>query len=96
MNTEMTIFQSGLFIATGLVGIATLVFALDHKKSVWLFFLPWLTVILAASWFIFTQEYYSRPDVSLGGPIRIDLVLFPPLVIFCIYAGIQRIFQKKK
>ena len=93
MNTEMSIFQSGLFIATILTGITTLVLA-DRKASAWLFFLPWLTVALSIAWFVATKEYYSRHDVLLGVPIRVDLVLFPPLSIFCIYTGIRRILKK--
>jgi len=93
---DMSIMQSALFIGTSVAGITTVALFFDKRASTWLLCLPWLTILLAASWFILTKGYYSRSDVQLGVPIRIDLVLFPPLILFCCVAGAIRIYIRKQ
>ena len=90
---DMSTLQSLLFIGTSAAGVTTLVLYFTRRKSAWLFILPWAAILLGAAWFLVSNDYYSQRAVQIDVPIRIDLVLFPLMMLFCCVVGTMRIYN---
>lgn len=85
-----------LFWSAMALNLATAIVYLSARKSVWLFFIPWIGLGLGFASFTLCRSYYAQPEVSLSVPIRIDLVLLPPLMFFAAFAGIARLIGMRQ
>ncbi len=89
MNT--TLFM--LFWGAMAVNVGTLILFFSARNTAWLLLTPWIGLALGFAWFTACRSYFAQPEVSLGVPIRIDLVLLPPLMAFAVIAGVARIIR---
>jgi hypothetical protein len=78
------------------VGIGNVVLFFFRRQSPWLVLTPWINLALGSAWFTLCRSYFAQPEVSLDVPIRIDLVLLPPLMLFAVFAGIWRLVSGQK
>ena len=90
---DLSALHSLVLLGTYASGIATVTLFFTRRTSVWLFILPWAAILLATAWFVVSKDYYSQHAVQLDVPIRIDLVLFPPMMVFSCVAGAMRILH---
>jgi len=87
MNSTLMI----LFWGAMLLNIITLALFISKRESTWLYLTPWIGLALGFMWFVQCRSYFAQPEVLLDVPIRIDLVLLPPLMAFALYTGVVRL-----
>ena len=90
---EMDATLMMLFWGAMAVNVVTVILFSSIRKTAWLYLTPWIGLALGVAWFAGCRSYFAQPEVSLDVPIRIDLVLLPPLMVFAVFAGIVRIIR---
>lgn len=82
-----------LFWGAMAVNLVTVILFLSVRRTKWLLLTPCVGLTLGFAWFALCRSYFAQPEVSLGVPIRVDLVLLPPLMVFAAFAVIVRLTQ---
>jgi hypothetical protein len=83
MDTHLLLlFWSGMA-----ANLCSVMLFFTRRGTKWLLLVPWIGLVLGSAWFVSCRTYYAQPEVSLNVPIRVDLVMLPPLMIFSLFAG---------
>jgi len=79
---------SGLlfFMAIILGFFSTVAFSATNSKQRRLL-IPWIALAAGVSYFLVSTAYFSLPEVSVTVPIRIDIPIIIPFMLYALYVG---------
>lgn len=55
--------------------------------------IPWIALAAGGAYFLISLWYFHQPEISLGVPIRLDIPILVPFLLYSLYVGIA---TKKK
>ena len=87
-----------LFFATILLGMcSTAAFSAIQKTQARLM-IPWVALAAGAGYFLLATAYFSLPEVAATGPIRLDIPILAPFMLYALYVGVASLnrFSPKK
>jgi len=89
IDTELLL----LFWSAMAINAATVALYFTRRNTVWLFVIPWIGLILGIIYFANCQTYFDQQEVQLSVPIRVDLVMLPPLMLFSGFSAAARLVK---
>ena len=79
-ETEATL--GALLRITMVINACSLITLIGQRHLRFLRVIPWAASVVGVAYFSYAHWYFSQPEVLLGVPIRVDIILLGPLLIF--------------
>lgn len=80
-----------VYLAAILLGFcSTVAFSATHAKQTRLL-IPWAALAAGVVYFLLAQWYFHQPEVLDGGPIRLDIPIIVPFMLYALYVGMATV-----
>ena len=76
-----------IFFATIILCMGSSVAFFATKKKQRRLLVPWIALATGVGYFLVATMYYSLPSVSMTVPIRLDIPILVPFMLYALYAG---------
>ena len=79
------------FMAIGLSMFSTVAFS--SKPTRIMLIIPWAAVAAGIGYYVFASWYFSLPEISVTVPIRLDIPILAPFLLYALYVGFSSILK---